>query len=298
MVGAALFVTVIAASRCLAGGGIDGAVTSGGARATLSVSDLKQMQTEYVKATPTQQNRWKYRVAIASCDVGGVGASAVCYQAAVAACAANTSAEGRGPLSDVFRMWVKADGTPLPPPSGSPDPDGWVNVGSTCLPQMVPGAAPTPTVEMIVEAFHETAWAEASISTQPTGDTTLVGLKTFYQANWADHGFEPGEIDAVDPAAMFGYTVEIRPRLESFVYHFGDGSSFGPTTSPGGVYPDGHVVHTYARPGHYDTHVDVTFGARFRINGGAWVDLPDTVTVRQPSTTVTVREAKGVLVNH
>jgi hypothetical protein len=155
-----------------------------------------------------------------------------------------------------------------------------------------------PTVEMIVEAFHRTAWAKGSISTQPTGNTTLVGLKTFYAAQWASQGFEPGEIDSIDPATMFGFNVDIRPRLESFIYRFGDGSSFGPTTSTGGVYPDGDVVHAYARPGRYDTYVDVTFGARFRINGGAWVDIPDTVTVRQPSTTVTVREAKGVLINH
>ncbi|KRF39485.1 hypothetical protein ASG96_14430 [Terrabacter sp. Soil810] len=173
-----------------------------------------------------------------------------------------------------------------------------MNVGSTCLPQMVPGAAPMPTVEMIVEAFHRTAWAKASISTQPKGNTTLVGLKTFYAAQWAGKGFEPGEIDSIDPATMFGFNVEIRPRLESFIYRFGDGSSFGPRTSTGGVYPDGDVVHAYARPGRYDTYVDVTFGAQFRINGGAWVDIPDKVTVRQPSTTVTVREAKGVLVNH
>jgi hypothetical protein len=162
---------------------------------------------------------------------------------------------------------------------------------------MVPGAAKMPTVDMIAEAFHHTAWAKASISTQPRGNTTLVNLKTFYRVSWSERGYEPDEVDAIDPVTMFGYNVEIRPRLVSFVYHFGDGASLGPTTSRGGVYPDGDVVHTYGRPGRYPSRVDVTFGAEFRINGGTWVSIPDTVTVTQPSTTVTVREAKSVLVN-
>jgi hypothetical protein len=151
---------------------------------------------------------------------------------------------------------------------------------------------------MITEAFHETAWAKGTISTQPKGDMTLVNLKTFYRVDWSTNGYQPGEIDAVDPATMFGYRVEIRPKLESFVYHFGDGSSEGPTSSPGGVYPDGDIVHTYARPGQFTSRVDVTFGAEFRINGGAWIRIPDTVTVPQPGTIVTVKEAKAALVNH
>jgi hypothetical protein len=171
-------------------------------------------------------------------------------------------------------------------------------VGTTCLPELVPGASPMPTIAMIVEAFHETAWARATISTQPKGNTTLVNLRTFYRVDWSERGYEPGEVDPVDPATMFGYRVEIRPKLVGYAYHFGDGSSLGPTTSPGGVYPDGDVVHTYSRPGTYTSRVDVTFGAEFRINGGAWIRIPDTVTVPQPGTTVTVREARGVLVTH
>jgi hypothetical protein len=150
---------------------------------------------------------------------------------------------------------------------------------------------------MILRAFHQTRWARGVVSTQPKGNTTLVNLKTFYEVGWSAKGFEPGEVDLVDPATMFGYRVEIRPKLVGYVYRFGDGSSEGPTTSPGGVYPDGDIVHTYRRPGTYTTRVDVTFGADFRINGGSWIAIPDTVTVPQPVTIVTVKEARGVLVN-
>ena len=40
---------------------------------------------------------------------------------------------------------------------------------------------------------------------------TLVGLKTFYRVNWSSQGYEPGEVEAIDPARMLGRRVEIRP---------------------------------------------------------------------------------------
>ena len=43
--------------------------------------------------------------------------------------------------------------------------------------------------------------------------------------------------------------------------------------------------------------VETTFGADFSLDGAAWDEIPSTVTVPGPSTTITVREAKGVLVN-
>ncbi len=41
--------------------------------------------------------------------------------------------------------------------------------------------------------------------------------------------------------------------------------------------------------------VDVTYTARFRVNGGAWQDIPDTVTIAGPSTDLRVSEATAVL---
>lgn len=265
---------------------------------TLTALQLRGYSTELSTMQAKGGPHWDYRSHVASCDVGGAGSWGYCYAQAVSACASLPPAEGKGPLTEVWRRMVDEKGASLPTTDPAAGPGGWIYLGATCLPSGVPGVAPMPTVEMIVEAFHRTSWAKASISTQPKGDTTLVGLKTFYRAQWSGQGYEPGEIDSIDPATMFGFNVQIRPRLESFVYHFGDGSSFGPTTSTGGVYPSGDVIHAYPRPGKYPANVDVTFGAQFRINGGAWVDIPDTVTVRQPATTVTVREAKGVLVNH
>ncbi|WP_374968753.1 hypothetical protein [Terrabacter sp. BE26] len=143
-------------------------------------------------------------------------------------------------------------------------------------------------------AFMRTPWSKPQISSQPAGNTTLVNLLTFYKVNWTTTGFQPGEIDR---SVLRGIPVQIRPKLVGFTYLFGDGSKMGPTTSTGGVYPDGDVTHTYRTKGKYPVRVDTTFGADFSLDGSTWEEIPSTVTVPGPPTTVTVREAKGVLVN-
>ena len=82
-----------------------------------------------------------------------------------------------------------------------------------------------------------------------------------------------------------------------FTYVFGDGTTLGPTTSTGGVYPEGDVTHVYRAKGEFPVRVETTFGADFSLDGAAWDEIPSTVTVAGPSTTISVREAKGVLVN-
>jgi hypothetical protein len=187
-------------------------------------------------------------------------------------------------------------GRPLNP-DGSPKGSGeWTKIGTTCLAEGLPGNA-LPSLAMIREAFHTTNWATATVDSQPEGNATLVNLPTYFRVTWSAKGFEPGEVDRVDPARMLGAQVSIRPRLVGLTYHFGDGAVFGPTRSSGGVWPDGDVVHTYTSRGGMPARVEVEWGADFRIGGGEWTRLPDTVSVEQPVTTIQVREARAVLVN-
>jgi hypothetical protein len=143
--------------------------------------------------------------------------------------------------------------------------------------------------------FMRTPWSKPQISSQPAGNTTLVNLRTFYKVNWTPNGFEPGEVDR---SVLRGIPVQIRPKLVGFTYVFGDGSSVGPTPSTGGVYPDGDITHVYRAKGQFPVRVNTTFGADFSLDGTTWDEIPSTVTVPGPSTLVTVREAKGVLVNN
>lgn len=170
----------------------------------------------------------------------------------------------------------------------------WTVRGYTCAADVAPGARPTLSMADIKAQFLRTPWAKPQISSQPVGNTTLVNLTTFYLVNWSPRGFQPGEVDG---SVLRGIPVRIRPKLIGFTYVFGDGSTLGPTPSAGGVYPDGDVTHVYRGPGQFPVRVNTTFGADFSLDGTTWDEIPSTVTVPGPATTVTVREAKGVLVN-
>ena len=208
---------------------------------------------------------------------------AACQRAA-AACLSSTGIIGIGFLYEIYAR-----------PQGSTE--AWRYLGSTCFADQVPGATPTVSLAQIINAFHLTPWATATVSTQPEGNTTLVGLPTYARITWSTSGYEPGEIDTLDPATMLGLTVQIRPRVDHYTYVFGDGTTFGPTHSDGGVWPTGDVTHAYPTPGAYQARVDTTFTGDFRINGGPWTQIPDTVTVTGPTTTITVHTAKPVLVH-
>ena len=189
-----------------------------------------------------------------------------------------------GPLLRIWRRTL-ANGAEVEP---------WSRGGITCASDVAPGARPTLTMADIKAQFMRTPWAKPQVSSQPSGNVTLVNLMTFYQVEWSTTGFAPGEVDR---SVLRGIPVRIRPKLVGFTYVFGDGTSHGPTTSTGGVYPDGDVTHVYARKGQFPVRVETSFGADFSLDGATWDPIPSTVTVPGPTTTITVREAKGVLVN-
>lgn len=197
------------------------------------------------------------------------------------------NAAGPGPLMRIWRRTTRGNGELV---------EDWRVIGMTCHSNLVPNARPMLTMAMIQEAFHLTPWAKANTLVEPVGNVTLVGLDTFYRVEWSAEGFEPGEVEAIDPARMLGYQVDIRPKLKGLTYKFGDGSEFGPTPSLGGRYPSGPIRHQYTSTGALAVGVTVTWGADYRIDGSEWDEVPDTVTVTGPTTPLGVKAARAVLV--
>ncbi|WP_457253097.1 hypothetical protein [Pedococcus sp. P5_B7] len=151
---------------------------------------------------------------------------------------------------------------------------------------------------MVLAAFHDTDFAKPTLDVEPRGNLTLVRLPTYFQTSWPRSGYQPGEIDQVDPARMAGFRVEIRPEVKSITYDYGDGSSSGATTSLGGPYPEGDITKSYPRAGDFTIRADVTYSGQFRVNGGPWIDIPGDVTIRGPAETLTVKTAHARLVTH
>ena len=192
-----------------------------------------------------------------------------------------------GTLGPYLRIWRRTmvGGLQIAP---------WDRIGVTCASDVAPGARPTITMADIKAQFMRTPWAKAIINTQPAGNVSLVNLPTYYQLTWTAAGFEPGEIDQ---SILVGVRVHIRPRLIGLTYTFGDGATAGPTTSTGGTYPTGDITHTYRAPGPFPVRVSTTFGADYSLDARTWQPIPATVTIPGPTTTVTVRQARAVLVN-
>jgi hypothetical protein len=151
---------------------------------------------------------------------------------------------------------------------------------------------------MVLAAFHDTDFARPALSVEPQGNVTLVTLPTYFQTSWPRSGYQPGEIDQVDPARMAGFRVEIRPTVRSVTYDYGDGSTSGATSSLGGPYPVGDVTKTYTRAGDFAVRADVTYSGQFRVNGGQWIDIPGDVTIRGTPERLTVATAHARLVAH
>ena len=199
------------------------------------------------------------------------------------ACAGNTPEQGQGPRLRLYRREIDARGMGI---------TGWQPLGTTCSPELVPGK-PAVGLGPILAAFHNTPFAEPAVHIQPEGNITLVTLPTYFAVTWPKAGFQPGEVDTV---TLLGHRVQIRPTIEGYTYLFGDGTSFGPTTSPGGRYPNGDITHAYPKAGTYDTHIALTYGGEFSFDGTAWLTIPGTATVEGPTQAVTVKTAHARLV--
>ena len=190
-----------------------------------------------------------------------------------------------------LRIWQRL----LAPPAA---PTPWKPLGVTCHSDLAPGSRPRLTLAMITQAALRTPWAEPILSTEPTGELTLVNLPTYYRLTWSPEGHQPGETDST---VLLGIPVQIRPQLAGpgLTYHFGDGHTSAPTTSTGGGYPTGPITHTYTTPGTYRARVNTTWTAQFSLDGGrSWDPITATVAVPGPATTITVTQAKAILVTH
>jgi hypothetical protein len=64
---------------------------------------------------------------------------------------------------------------------------------------------------------------------------------------------------------ILGEKVDVR-LSPTYIWHFGDGTFFA-TRDVGGPFPDGHIQHTYSRPGHYIIELVTSWDGSFTVNG-------------------------------
>lgn len=269
----------------------DGVVCPGGNQAGISIGMTRQELLSLPKypgdsggvgnAQPTVWYEYGMTTGCTGDPPGSATADVMCMHA-VTACQARNA---QGPLMIVWRRQQGPDATDTT----------WYNLGDTCVTDVIPSGPPRPTIYDIQREFSLTPWSRPTLAMQPPNGQTLIGMPTFYRVAFPAAGYEPGEVRAV---TLLGYRFEVRPVLVGFTYHFGDGASFGPTLSAGGVYPDGDIRHAYTMTGTKTPTVTVRYTGEFRIGTGVWAPIPGAVNVTGPAGSITVREARAVLVNH
>ena len=181
------------------------------------------------------------------------------------------------PAERMWRLWGRA------PESG------WTPLGTQCFGRP-PGPGDTPRPPEIgpgdvLTALRRIGLPALEAKTQPA-DKTLVNFETIFYA-------EPQTFART--LTLLGQRVEVEATPTAYTWHHGDGTSTQ-TSTPGARYPAKEVVHEYTDAQvTVSPSVDVTYSARFRVNGSAWQEIPETVTISGPQGSLRIAEATAVL---
>ena len=177
----------------------------------------------------------------------------------------------------LWRLWGRQPG------------EGWTSLGGQCFGRP-PGPADTPRPPQVgpddvLTALRRIGLPALEAKTQPA-DKTLVNFETIFYA-------EPQTFART--LTLLGQRVEVEATPTAYTWHHGDGTSTQ-TSTPGARYPAKEVVHEYTDAQvTVSPSVDVTYSARFRVNGGAWQEIPETVTISGPQGSLRIAEATAVL---
>lgn len=137
----------------------------------------------------------------------------------------------------------------------------------------------------VLRAARTIGLPSLAVQVQP-GDETLVNVPTIFYA-------EPRPFArSVD---LLGFDVDLAATPIQYVWIHGDGTAKS-TTTPGKPYPAMDVTHRYRKPSkNVRPRVDVTYRVRFRVDGGPWQTIGQTLLASGPAAQLEVSEAAPVL---
>jgi hypothetical protein len=172
----------------------------------------------------------------------------------------------------------------------------WMMVGHDCA--VSPTAArPQLTATMLLREVRELV-PHPGIGIAPPGGTTLVNLQTLL---WAD---TPAD-RSLGTHTLLGHHVALRVHVHRVDWTFGDGQHDSTTTPEPKYNPaegchtqtcPGYWGHTYTTTGPKTITATITWTGRYRVDTGPWQTIPNTVTGPTTTTTLTVKQARGILV--
>lgn len=148
----------------------------------------------------------------------------------------------------------------------------WVPFDAPGAPDVVVDSLPDAAVDPVAVAESLLAIVPLPpISVGANPGTGLVAMPSWF---WVD-GYDGSPLYGSETLGLITVEVEITP--ERYEWHFGDGTSLE-TGSLGSPYPAvSDIQHTYeqssASASEFALRLDITFSARYRVDGGEWQPL-------------------------
>ena len=162
----------------------------------------------------------------------------------------------------------------------------WQTIRTQCFggtpPEFEP---PRVTPAMVLSALRRVGLPELTTFVQP--DTkTLVNFDTIFYTDP-----EPVIVDLT----ILGQGVEVEASPTSYRWVFGDGTE-ATTETAGAPFPSKEIVHRYVDADvTVHPHVETVYSARFRVGGGGWQEIGETVTTVGPAAELRVVEGTPLL---
>jgi hypothetical protein len=170
----------------------------------------------------------------------------------------------------------------------------WSLAGIDCA---VKSAAPQVTAVLVMREVRKLV-PHPKVGIAPPGGATLVNIQTLL---WAE---TPAD-QSLGTVTLLGHQVRLQVHVARVDWDFGDGQRdttpspeprYDPSAGCKTVSCPGYWGHVYAATGAMTVSATVTWSGRYRVDGGAWLDIPGTVTGPATTAALTVRQARGVLV--
>ena len=173
---------------------------------------------------------------------------------------------------------------------GQPTPNAsWQPVLTECRltrPPDVSSPRPQVTDALVLREVRRLGLPRLSVRVQPA-DETLVNFETIFSAEsppWAH------------TVQLLDYRVDVEAEPTTYVWQFGDGTSVS-TQTPGAPYPAKDITHLYSDAGvSVAPRVDTSYAIRYRVDGGQWQSISETVPAAGLPANLRIREATAVLV--
>jgi hypothetical protein len=242
---------------------------------TLRIGAELERVTGDAAARPAMRPRTIVEVSfVPRCKVGGSAILAATASCEPVPCPVSSGREGQ---------WMYRMTQPVDTLTGRP---GALHRGAeTCIPK--PGAPRVDLETLVLREFRSLRLPALKVRSTPKG-RTFVHLPTTF--------FVERPTKQRDLGTILGHRVTVEIRPVSYRWSFGDGT-VRTTSGRGGQGPDASVRHSYAQHGTVEVFARTTYRARYRVDGGKPRDVPGTVPVDGPATTLPVEQAAAQLVD-